>query len=146
MRHPSKTSLADFAEVARGYCSWCEGESLGLDPASQAACWLARLYVAALALPEWDAENAEGLPDLPQPTETSGQDSSCSTAATQATRPGTGRFFTGSIGADMPSAVCSRSTACTFRNVILRKLDVRTVIGKVSHVGKPALAALNDPG
>lgn len=46
----------------------------------------------------------------------------------------------------MPSAVCSRSTACTFRNVILRKLDVRTVIGRVSHVGKPALAALKDPG
>jgi hypothetical protein len=67
MQHPSKTSLADFAEVARGYCSWCEGESLGPDPASQAAYWLARLYVAALALPEWDAENAEGLPDLPQP-------------------------------------------------------------------------------
>jgi hypothetical protein len=67
MQHPSKASIADFAEVARGYCSWCEGQSLGLDPESQAAYWLARLYVAALALPERNAKNAEALPDLPQP-------------------------------------------------------------------------------
>lgn len=63
----SKSSIADFAEVARGYCSWCEGESLGRDPASQAAGWLARLYAAALTLPDRDAENAEEPPDLPRP-------------------------------------------------------------------------------
>lgn len=67
MQHPSNASIANFAEVARGYCSWCEGESLGPDPASQAAGWLARLYAAALVLPDRDAENDRELPDLPQP-------------------------------------------------------------------------------
>ena len=67
MQHPSNASIANFAVLARGYCSWCEGESLGPDPASQAASWLARLYAAALALPDGDAENDRGLPDLPQP-------------------------------------------------------------------------------
>ena len=52
MQIRSVPSIAHFAEVARGYCSWCEGESLGPAPQSQAASWLARLYAAALALPE----------------------------------------------------------------------------------------------
>ncbi|HEY4083917.1 MAG TPA: DUF5063 domain-containing protein [Burkholderiaceae bacterium] len=67
MLHPSDASIASFAEVARGYCSWCEGDSLGPDPESKAAGWLARLYAAALALPDREAESDEGMPDLPQP-------------------------------------------------------------------------------
>jgi hypothetical protein len=67
MQHTSDASIASFAEVARGYCTWCEGDSLGPDPESQAAGWLARLYAGALVLPDRDAENSEGLPDLPQP-------------------------------------------------------------------------------
>jgi hypothetical protein len=67
MQHPSDTSIATFAEVARGYCSWCEGDSLGPDSESQAAAWLARLYAAALVLPDREAQNSDGLPDLPQP-------------------------------------------------------------------------------
>jgi hypothetical protein len=67
MPHPSDASIAKFADVARGYCSWCEGDSLGPDPETQAAGWLARLYAAALTLPYRDAENSDGLPDLPKP-------------------------------------------------------------------------------
>ena len=36
-------------------------------PESRAATWLARLYAAALMLPPRDAENEDGLPDLPEP-------------------------------------------------------------------------------
>lgn len=36
-------------------------------PETQAASWLARLYAAALTLPDRDADNANGLPDLPKP-------------------------------------------------------------------------------
>lgn len=67
MPHPIDASTANFADVARGYCSWCEGDSLGPEPDTQAAGWLARLYAAALALPSRDAENSNGLPDLLQP-------------------------------------------------------------------------------
>ncbi len=67
MQHLSNASIANFADLARGYCTWCEGDSLEPDPKTQAAGWLARLYAAALALPDRDPENNEGLPDLPQP-------------------------------------------------------------------------------
>lgn len=67
MPHFFDDSIANFADVARGYCSWCEGDSLGLSPEAQAASWLAQLYAAALTLPARDAENSNGLPDLPQP-------------------------------------------------------------------------------
>ena len=65
MQHRSVDSIANFAEVARGYCSWCEGESLGPNPESQAAGWLARLYAAALELPDREAESDGELPELP---------------------------------------------------------------------------------
>lgn len=58
--------VTDFAELARGYCTWCEGQSLGSDPELQAARWLAQLYAAALVLPQAQSENEDGLPDLPE--------------------------------------------------------------------------------
>jgi hypothetical protein len=51
-----------FAEIARGFCISCENTAL---PDTQAASWLCRLYAAALALPEVESENSDGLPDLP---------------------------------------------------------------------------------
>lgn len=67
MPHRSDASIANFADVARGYCSWCEGDSLGPDPETNAAGWLARLYAAALTLPYRGGDNSDGLPDLPTP-------------------------------------------------------------------------------
>ena len=57
--------VTEFAELARGYCTWCEGQSLGSDPELQAARWLARLYAAALVLPQAEPENEDRLPDVP---------------------------------------------------------------------------------
>lgn len=62
----ANATIENFAEVARGYCSWCEGASLGSDPETQAAGWLSRLYAGALALPELDVESDEGRPNPPQ--------------------------------------------------------------------------------
>jgi hypothetical protein len=58
--------VTEFAELAQGYCTWCEGQSLGSDPELQAAHWLARLYAAALVLPQAQSENEDGLPELPE--------------------------------------------------------------------------------
>ena len=60
------TTIAGFAELARGYCAWCEGATLGPDAESQAAGWVARLYAAALRLPPRDCCYAEDAPELPQ--------------------------------------------------------------------------------
>jgi hypothetical protein len=46
MSNLAEASIATFADVARGYCAWCEGDSLKPDPETQAASWLARLYAA----------------------------------------------------------------------------------------------------
>jgi hypothetical protein len=54
-----------FAEVARGFCAWCEGSSLGAEREVAAASWLSKLYAAALLLPNVEPENSDGLPDLP---------------------------------------------------------------------------------
>lgn len=48
-----------FAEIAEGYCTWCEGLSLGPEPEVLAATWLAKLYAAALALPGVVPEDGE---------------------------------------------------------------------------------------
>ncbi|MGM9484540.1 DUF5063 domain-containing protein [Roseateles sp. NT4] len=62
----SDVAEAGFAELARGFCAWCEGESLGDSPEATAGQWIARLHAAALALPDVGADNADGLPDLPE--------------------------------------------------------------------------------
>jgi Domain of unknown function (DUF5063) len=61
------TPVTEFAEIARGYCAWCEGQSLGSDPEFHAARWLARLYAAALALPQVACKTEDGDLDLPEP-------------------------------------------------------------------------------
>lgn len=66
MQDSAPSSISTFADLARGYCAWCEGASLGRVPESQAAIWLARLYAAALVLPEVDCENEDDVPDLPK--------------------------------------------------------------------------------
>lgn len=60
------TSITEFANLARAYCTWCEGAGLGSGQEVQAAHWLARLYAAALGLPAVSADNDDGLPDLPR--------------------------------------------------------------------------------
>jgi hypothetical protein len=54
-----------FRDCAAQFCNWCEGATLGLDQEVTAAAWLARLHAAALALPEAEPDNEEGLPVLP---------------------------------------------------------------------------------
>ena len=61
---PSSTPA--FAEVAHAFCAWCEGPSLGVEKEASVAAWLAKLYAAALALPEVESESEEGLPNLPE--------------------------------------------------------------------------------
>ena len=56
------SAINTFAEIARGFCASCENTTV---TDTQAASWLSRLYAAALALPEVEPENSDGLPDLP---------------------------------------------------------------------------------
>ncbi len=58
--------LEVFQDLATGFCSWSEGESLGEDHEVTAAIWLARLHAAALLLPDTEPDNEEGLPELPR--------------------------------------------------------------------------------
>ncbi len=55
-----------FAEVARGFCTWCESPSLGTNIEAIASGWLAKLYAAALLLPHTNSESSAGLPELPE--------------------------------------------------------------------------------
>ena len=61
-------ALKAFAAIAREFCEWCEGESLGADANRSAARWLAQLHAAALTLPDVEPDNGNGLPDLPATT------------------------------------------------------------------------------
>lgn len=61
-----EASARAFAEVAHGFCEWCEGQSLGAKPEEAAAFWLCRLYAAALLLPKVEPENSEDSPDPSQ--------------------------------------------------------------------------------
>ena len=63
----SASSLDAFEELAAGFCSWCEGESLGADRETTAAVWLARLHAAALLLPTTDPDYEDGVAEFPQP-------------------------------------------------------------------------------
>lgn len=45
-------AVSNFVELAHGYCAWCESAEFGEKPFESAAFWLARLYAAALALPD----------------------------------------------------------------------------------------------
>jgi hypothetical protein len=58
------TSIAEFANLARGYCAWCEGVTLGSEQEFQAAPWLASLYAAALGLPTVSSDNEDDLSDF----------------------------------------------------------------------------------
>lgn len=62
----SASPLEAFEEVAIGFCAWCEGESLGAEPETMAALWLARLHACAQLLPETEPDNEAGIPKLPQ--------------------------------------------------------------------------------
>jgi hypothetical protein len=64
--NPTHTGeLNSFAEVALGFCAWCEEPDLDAEREVTAAAWLAKLYAAALLLPSVEPENSDGLPDLP---------------------------------------------------------------------------------
>ena len=60
----SSQALSVFAQIATGFCSWCEGPSLGPDPIKTASSWLCQLHEAALSLEEWEGEE-ESVPDVP---------------------------------------------------------------------------------
>ncbi|MES2943148.1 MAG: DUF5063 domain-containing protein [Pseudomonadota bacterium] len=55
-----------FAELARGFCNWCENAQPAAQRDSQAVSWLCRLYAAALDLPETGPENSDDGPDIPE--------------------------------------------------------------------------------
>ena len=59
-------ATAEFARLAKGFCDWCEGIALSAPADVSASMWLARLHAAALALPEVDSRNDDGLPPLPE--------------------------------------------------------------------------------
>ncbi|MBW8844083.1 MAG: DUF5063 domain-containing protein [Burkholderiales bacterium] len=61
---PPLQAAASFADLARGFCSWCEASEFNGSERSVAS-WLARLYAAALELPDVDPENSDCLPELP---------------------------------------------------------------------------------
>jgi hypothetical protein len=66
MNSEQTSAVGVFEAVASGFCAWCEGPSLGAEPEVVAALWLAKLYAAALSLPNVGPENEEGLPSLPE--------------------------------------------------------------------------------
>ena len=63
--NPTNASAANlFAELARGFCSWCEGSSLGVEREVIASQWLAKLHAGALSLPEVGLEYSEEFPEI----------------------------------------------------------------------------------
>lgn len=64
IKHMNASASAEFAEVARAFCSWCEASDSEHGDL-QAAYWLSRLYAQALLLPETEPVNEDGLPELP---------------------------------------------------------------------------------
>ena len=67
MSQYSSTPANEFADIARGFCSWCESPDTCDRPEAVAAVWLSKLNAAALLLPQTDCENAEKLPEIPAP-------------------------------------------------------------------------------
>jgi Domain of unknown function (DUF5063) len=60
-------TIAEFTGISREYCRWCE-EPRSSDPRQlqhQALRLLARLYAAALELPDVDVSDEDDAPDLP---------------------------------------------------------------------------------
>jgi hypothetical protein len=57
-----------FAEIAHGFCTWCEGPSPGAEAeaSASAAAWLAKLYAAAISLPKVGPKNEDELPSIPE--------------------------------------------------------------------------------
>ena len=70
-----QTALAsearNFADIARGFCSWCEGPLLSDGAHLRAGYWLASLHAAALGLPDVAADDEQGsldqIEDAPVP-------------------------------------------------------------------------------
>lgn len=58
-------TIASFVEVARGFCAWCESPSLGFEPETDAASWLAALYAGALRLPKVESGSRFRHPIIP---------------------------------------------------------------------------------
>jgi hypothetical protein len=58
-----------FAEIANGFCAWCEEASLGNEPeaSAAAAAWLSKLHAAAIGLPQVESENEDDLPGMNRP-------------------------------------------------------------------------------
>jgi len=65
MSYTKADTINSFAEVARGFCSWCEDPSLTIKREVAAAVWLSTLYAAALVLPKVGSDNSDGLPAIP---------------------------------------------------------------------------------
>jgi hypothetical protein len=48
--------LAEFAQLAAGFCTWCESGALGAAPERAISRWFAQLYAGGLQLSEVEAE------------------------------------------------------------------------------------------
>lgn len=66
MTHVDSDLGLEFAAMARGFCSWCEGQSHGAMSDATAISWLAKLYGAAVSLPEVGSENSDDKPQIPE--------------------------------------------------------------------------------
>ncbi len=66
MKPTPQLAAAEFAQIAKGFCEWCEGSEFSVPADVTASVWLARLHSAALALPEVDSQSEDGLPPIPE--------------------------------------------------------------------------------
>ena len=67
MNSVDMSTVKSFSELARGFCDWCENNTVTVSHAAQVSSWLCKLHAAALELPNveicyWDDE----LPELPE--------------------------------------------------------------------------------
>ena len=63
--------LAEFAQLAAEFCTWCELSSMGPAPEQAISNWFARLYASGLQLSE--AEPEAGAPETINPDTSQGE-------------------------------------------------------------------------
>lgn len=63
--------IAEFAQLADGFCTWCESGALGAAPEQAISRWFAQLYAGGLQLSEVEAE--AGAPENIAPNTSDGE-------------------------------------------------------------------------
>lgn len=62
----SEEAAAQFADLAREFCTWIEGTPLGQEDEAFIAQWLARLHAGALGLPEVVPDYCDEFSEIPE--------------------------------------------------------------------------------